>query len=71
MAALFGGPSMPPVQAPVAPPEREDPSVQEAARRQRTASALARGRGATILTSELGVTGRGSAQRPRTLGGVM
>jgi hypothetical protein len=70
MGSIFGGPKMPAPPEPVAPPTREDPAVTEAARRQRNAAALARGRGATILTSELGVGSGSATGRPRTLGGM-
>lgn len=61
-------PGAPPVPAPVTPPARTDPDVTDAARRARQAAANARGRGSTILTSELGVT-QGAPGRRRTLGG--
>lgn len=70
MGAILGGAKIPPVPAPIAPPTVADPAIKQAAERQRTAAALARGRGSTILTSELGVLG-GTNQRPRTLGGGM
>lgn len=66
----FSAPSIPAPAPPPPVPTREDPEVQEAARRQRTAAANARGRASTILTGELGVTGaQGTTGRPRLLGG--
>lgn len=66
--ALGGGGGTPAVPTPVTPPARTDPDVSDAARRARQAAAGARGRGSTILTSELGVT-EGAPGRKRTLGG--
>jgi hypothetical protein len=70
MGGFISKPSIPAPAPPPPVPVREDPEVQEAARRSRVAAANARGRGSTILTGELGVTGaQGTSGRPRLLGG--
>ena len=65
--SIFGGsrPSLPPVQQ---APTREDPAVAEAARKQRLAIQLQRGRQSTLLTGGQGVQGPANLQFKTLLG---
>ncbi len=68
----LGGPKMPPTQAPPKPipvPQQQDPAVKKARARDRQVAALAQGRGSTVLTGALGLTGAaGSSAKKTALG---
>lgn len=66
MGSVFSSPSPPPPPPP--PPTREDPAVEEAARKARIAAARAKGRQSTILTSGQGVADQAPIQTKTLLG---
>ncbi len=69
---VFGGQKQalpPPVQPIAPPPEPADKEVTRARDKARAAAALAQGRGATILTSGLGLTSP-AATAPKTILGA-
>ena len=70
---IFGGPpSIPappaPPPPPPPPPKPQDPAVTSARARNRQQAALAQGRGATILTSGLGLTTPATSAKKTLLG---
>lgn len=68
MSGMFSSPKIPaPTPAPE-PPTKDDPSVEEARRKELQAAAKARGRAATLLTGGDGDTSAAPVQRKRLLG---
>lgn len=68
MGSLFGGARTPAVTPAPPLPQRDDPSIAEAARRTKRAAAQRRGRRSTILTSGKGVTETATVDRPEATG---
>lgn len=52
---MCGGPSLPPVPEPTAPPSRSDAEIRDEQEKERKRRAKMQGRSSTILTSSMGV----------------
>jgi hypothetical protein len=70
MGGLFGGKgyNLPPVPPPVPPPTPSDAEVEEAKRKERLVQRKRKGRAATILTGQQGISGEAPVSRKTLLG---